>query len=44
MMGKMLSNNLVSPRTYQHKKIELERWLAKEKAEIKRAEKAIEKG
>jgi len=34
----------MSPRTYQHKKMELEKWLKLEKAEIRKTEKVLEKG
>lgn len=43
-MTKMLQDNIVSPRTYQNKKQELEKWLLKETKDLKKTELAIEKG
>ncbi len=44
MISKMLSDNLVSPRTYQHKKLELEKWIQKEKDDLKKTEKSFQRG
>ncbi|EWS76043.1 IQ calmodulin-binding motif protein (macronuclear) [Tetrahymena thermophila SB210] len=43
-MNQMLSENHVSPRTYDNKKIELETWVKKEKEEIHQTRKALERG
>lgn len=43
-MQKMLENKRVSPRTFQHKQLELEKWVTKEREQIKKSKTEIEKG
>jgi len=43
-MKKMLENRRFSPRTFQNKQIELEKWITKERENIQRTKKDIEKG
>lgn len=43
-MTKMLETRRVSPRTFQNKKIELEKWINKEREIIQKTKRDIEKG
>lgn len=43
-MNKMLETRRVSPRTFQNKKIELEKWVTKEREHIQKSKKEIQKG
>lgn len=43
-MKKMLDNKRFSPRTFQHKKIELEKWVTKEREQIQKSKRDIERG
>ena len=44
MLNQMLVKSIVSPRTYQIKKIEIDFWWKKELSDIKKAEQIIEEG
>lgn len=43
-MNKMLENKRVSPRTFQRRKLELEKWVTKEREQIKKSKRDIQKG
>jgi len=43
-INKMFENRKFSPRTFQNKKIELEKWVNKERDNIQKSRKDIEKG
>jgi len=43
-INKMFATNKYSPRTFQNKKIELEKWVRKERENIQMSKKDIEKG
>lgn len=43
-MNKMLETKRFSPNTFNTKKIELEKWVSKEKKQIQKSKKDIEKG
>ena len=43
-INKMFENRKFSPRTFQNKKIELEKWVKKERDNIQKSRKDIEKG
>ena len=43
-MNKMLENKRVSPRTFHHKQMELEKWVTKEREQIQKSKRDIEKG
>lgn len=43
-MKKALENRRVSPRTFQHKQIELEKWITREREIIQKTKKDIERG
>lgn len=43
-LQQMLDNKRYSPRTFQHKKIELEKWITKEKETLQKSKKDIERG
>ena len=43
-LEKMLENKRFSPKTFHHKKVELEKWVTKEKEHIKKSKKEIERG
>lgn len=43
-MNKMFENKRFSPRTFQNKKLELEKWVVKEREQIKKSVREIEKG
>ncbi len=43
-INKMFNNKKYSPRTFQNKKIELEKWVKKERENILNSKKDIEKG
>lgn len=43
-INKMLDNKRFSPRTFDHKKLELEKWVTKEREQIKKSKKDIERG
>lgn len=44
MMRKMLDNKKVSPKTFQSKQNELEKWVTREKENLRKTRKDIEKG
>lgn len=44
IIDSMYSSNRVSPKTYQNKKIEIEKWVENEKKELQKTKKEIEKG
>ncbi len=44
MYNKMFQENNVTPRTYQDKKNELEKWIVEEKNELRKTQAEIEKG
>ena len=43
-MNRMLETQRFSPRTFNHKKIELEKWVSREREQIRKSKKEIERG
>ena len=43
-MNKMLESKKFSPRTFNNKKFELEKWVTKEREQIRKSKREIEKG
>ncbi len=44
LMTKMLENKRVSPRTFKTKSLEFEKWVSKEKEDLKKTKREIERG
>jgi galactose-1-phosphate uridylyltransferase len=44
LMNKMLENKRVSPRTFKTKSLEFEKWVSKEKEDLKKTKREIERG